>query len=76
MVTVDSKNVTLRVNHPYNRTLSETIYLISYDGERPTDARYCILEVVREPWRWVTVAGIVMLIAGAILMFIQGKNRG
>lgn len=75
-VSIDGEDVTLRVNHPYNRTLSETIYLISYDGERPTDARYCILEVVREPWRWVTVAGIVMLIAGAILMFIQGKNRG
>lgn len=75
-VCVDGEDVTLRVNHPYNRTFSETIYLISYDGEQPTDARYCILEVVREPWRWVTVAGIVMLIAGAILMFIQGKNRG
>lgn len=74
-VRIDKEDVTLRVNHPYNRTFSETIYLISYDGEQPTDARYCILEVVREPWRWVTVAGIVMLIAGAILMFIQGKNR-
>lgn len=73
---VDGQEVTLRVNHPYNRTWSETIYLISYDAEQPYDARYCIVEVVREPWRWLTVAGIMMLITGAVLMFIQGKNRG
>lgn len=73
-VVVDGREQTLRVNHPYNRTLSETIYLISYDTERGADARYCIVEVVREPWRWLSVAGIVMLMAGAVLMFIQGKR--
>lgn len=75
-VSVDNKDVTLRVNHPYNRTWAETIYLISYDTEQPDKARYCIVEVVREPWRWLTVAGILMLMMGAILMFIQGKKRG
>ena len=75
-VVVDNKPTTLRVNHPYNRTWTETIYLISYDTEQPAKARYCIVEVVREPWRWLTVAGILMLIMGAILMFIQGKKRG
>ena len=75
-VSIGNKDVTLRVNHPYNRTWAETIYLISYDTEQPDKARYCIVEVVREPWRWLTVAGILMLIMGAILMFIQGKKRG
>lgn len=73
-VIVDGEEVTLRVNHPYNRTLSETLYLMSYDAERTNEARYCIVEIVREPWRWLTVAGIAMLIAGAVLMFVQSKR--
>ena len=73
-VVIDGEATTLRVNHPYNRTLSETIYLLGYDVEQPEAARYCILEVVREPWRWLTFSGIVMLIAGAVFMFIQGRR--
>ncbi len=74
-VRIDQKSVTLRVNHPYNRTPSETVYLLSYDSERPNDARYCIVEIVREPWRWLSVAGIALLAAGAVLMFVQGKPK-
>jgi uncharacterized membrane protein HdeD (DUF308 family) len=33
------------------------------------------VEVVREPWRLLTVAGIVMLIAGAVLMFAAGPRK-
>lgn len=74
-VAVDGEPVTLRVNSPHHRTWSETIYLVSYDQEQADAARYCVVEVVREPWRWLSVAGIVMLIAGAVLMFAAGPRK-
>lgn len=74
-VAVDGESATLRVNHPYHRTWSEMIYLVSYDVESPDRARYCVVEVVREPWRWLSVVGIVMLIAGAVLMFARGPRK-
>lgn len=75
VVAVDGESATLRVNHPYHRTWSEMIYLVSYDTESPDRARYCVVEVVREPWRWLSVVGIVMLIAGAVLMFARGPRK-
>jgi hypothetical protein len=40
------------------------------------ESSYCILEIVREPWKYLTVAGIVMLLAGALLLFIGGPDNG
>jgi uncharacterized membrane protein HdeD (DUF308 family) len=48
---------------------------VSYDVESPDVARYCVVEVVREPWRWLSVVGIVMLIVGAVLMFAAGPRK-
>lgn len=72
-VVVDGKQVTLAVNHPYSRTIAEDIYLVGY--EPYADGVACIVQVVRQPWKWVMAAGIVMLIAGAIMMFVQGSKR-
>ncbi|MGN0189412.1 MAG: cytochrome c biogenesis protein ResB [Candidatus Cryptobacteroides sp.] len=71
---VDGKDVLLRVNHPYSRTISEDIYLTSYgtDGGR----EYCILQIVRQPWKPFTAAGIIMMMAGAVLMFLRGPRTG
>ena len=74
-VAVDGESATLRVNRPHHRTWSEMIYLVSYDVESPDRARYCVVEVVREPWRWLSVVGIAMLIAGAVLMFARGPRK-
>jgi hypothetical protein len=32
----------------------------------------CILQIVREPWRGITMVGIAMLLLGAFLLFLQG----
>ena len=71
---VDDALVTLRVNHPYARTLSEKIYLVSFSTS-PSGERYAIVEIVSEPWQWLSAAGIIMLIAGAMLLFIQGPRK-
>ena len=74
-IMVDDERVTLRVNHPYARTLSEKIYLVSFSTS-PQGERYAIVEIVSEPWQWLSAMGIIMLIAGAMLLFIQGPRKG
>lgn len=72
-IKVDGMETQLTVNHPYNRTLGEKIYLISIGNDN--NEPYCIVEVVREPWQWVSLAGIVMLLAGAVMLFIRGPRH-
>lgn len=74
-IMVDDERVTLRVNHPYARTVSEKIYLVSFSSS-PQGERYAIVEIVSEPWQWLSAAGIILLIAGAMLLFIQGPRKG
>ena len=59
----------LTVNDPYGVSFGEDIYLTSV-----TD-RYCVLQIVREPWRYFALAGIIMLLAGAFMLFIKGPRR-
>ena len=73
-VMVDDTVVTLRVNHPYARTISEKIYLVSFPTS-PSGERYAIVEIVSEPWQWLSATGILMLLAGAMLLFIQGPFK-
>lgn len=72
IMTIGDEKVELRVNHPYSASLGEDIYLSGYDESA---GEYCILQIVREPWRYGTVAGIVMMLAGAFLLFIGGPRR-
>lgn len=72
---IENEPVTLRVNHPYNKTLSEKIYLVSVGQSPDNGAPYCVVEIVREPWQWLSLAGIVMLLAGAVMLFICGPRH-
>ena len=71
-VIVDGRQVTLKMNHPYSISPSQTIYLTGYDEK---GRNYCILQIVYEPCRYVTLAGIAMMLAGALLLFIGGPHR-
>ena len=73
-VMVDGTMVTLRVNHPYARTISEKIYLVSF-STFPSGERYAIVEIVSEPWQWLSATGIIMLLAGAMMLFVQGPRK-
>jgi hypothetical protein len=70
-IDIDNEEVTLTVNHPHNRTFGEKIYLVSIDPQ----GAYCVVEIVREPWQWVSLAGIVLLLAGAVMLFIRGPRH-
>lgn len=72
---VDGVSAEIEVNHPYAHSFGEDVYLAGYDAAAGSESAYCILEIVREPWKYVTVVGIVMLLAGAVLLFVQGPSK-
>ena len=65
-VEVDGKVVDIEVNSPYSQGYGEDIYLVSYE------ANSSILQIVREPWRAVTVVGVALLLIGAFMLFMKG----
>lgn len=70
LVSLDgSQPTSITVNNPYSPRLGEDIYLSSISGDS------CVLQIVREPWRHLVLAGIVMMLLGAFLLFIQGPGR-
>lgn len=68
-VAIDDKVVDIEVNKPYTYRYGEDIYLVSYAAEG------CVLQIVREPWKVVSVVGVVMLLLGAMMLFLQGFKR-
>lgn len=71
-VAIDGVTADISVNHPYSISFSADLYLNSYD---PENGEWCILQYVREPWKYPALAGIVMMLAGAVLIFIQGPRK-
>ena len=73
-VAINSEVVSLRVNHPYDYSLSQKIYLASVNAETK-GGEYAIIEIVDEPWQWLSMVGIVMLIFGGVLLFVRGPRK-
>lgn len=71
-LSIGDENVMLRVNHPYSIRFGEDLYLSGYDT---VAGDYCILQIVNEPWRYGALAGIVLMLAGAFLLFVGGPER-
>ncbi len=70
-VLIDNEAVTLKVNHPYPRSFGEDVYLTGTgDGEN-----YCVLQIVREPWKYGALVGIVLMLTGALLLFVEGPRK-
>ena len=70
-VRIGGDEVNLRVNHPYPMTMAEDVYLVSAGK----DGRSCMIQIVRDPWKYGTVAGILLMLAGAFLLFAGGPRR-
>ena len=70
VISIDGhKTVKLMVNHPYAVKFGEDLYLNSVSQDS------VVLQIVREPWRYFALAGIIMLLAGAFMLFINGPRR-
>lgn len=72
---IDGEEVCLRVNHPYSRGFGEDVYLVGYDKAAGAESDYCVIQIVRQPWKYGVAAGIVILLTGCLLMFIGGPRR-
>ena len=73
-VDIAGVEVALRVNAPYRCRLGENIYIVNYEKDL-VGRTCCIVQVVQDAWSPVMVAGVAMLLAGALLMFLQGVKR-
>ena len=73
LTTDEPKDIVIEVNRPYPLTWTDDLYLVDY--EHAPAPRYCILQLVRQPWKQVQAAGIWLLLAGSILIFAQGMPR-
>jgi cytochrome c biogenesis protein ResB len=60
---------TLRVNHPVHFR-GHQLYLMDYDTSKGSESDYCIVMVTRQPWRWLVLAGILIMLGGAFKTFI------
>jgi len=60
---------TLRVNHPVHFR-GYGVYLADYDTSKGSDSDYCIVMVTRQPWRWLVFAGVLLMLGGALKIFI------
>lgn len=64
------KGVDIEVNKPLELD-GWKIYQLSYDETKGRWSDISVLELVRDPWLPLVYAGIFMLLAGAILMFVK-----
>lgn len=62
----DGRVANLRVNHPFRLSWRDDLYLSGFNEHG------CVLQVVRHPWKYLELLGIVMMLAGAVLVFLQG----
>lgn len=67
-VLIDGVPKTVEVNSPVSVGLVSDLYLVSSAQD------HCVIEVVSEPWKYLSLLGIVMMVAGAVVMFIKGPT--
>ncbi|NDV83199.1 cytochrome c biogenesis protein ResB [Bacteroides sp. 51] len=65
---------TIEVNKPYEVD-GWKIYQVSYDESKGRWSDISIFELVRDPWLPIVYAGLWMMIAGAVCMFVTAGKR-
>lgn len=73
-VSIDGKPAHLEVNHPYAANWMDDYYLTSYDVQSP-EPQYCVVQIVREPLKYLMWLGIVMMLCGSCLLFLAGPDK-
>ncbi|MCF0175647.1 MAG: cytochrome c biogenesis protein ResB [Bacteroidales bacterium] len=65
---------TIEVNHPLT-VKGWKIYQLDYDKSMGNDSGYSIFELVKDPWLPAVYAGIIMMLAGAVTLFLTAPGR-
>lgn len=71
---LDGRPCALAVNAPHAVSLAEDIYLMSFDcSEEDGTIDRCVLQIVRQPWKYPMLAGLLMLLCGVGWMMVKLK---
>ena len=75
ILTESGKNIetTVDVNKPYEVD-GWKIYQYGYDTQMGAESQISILELVCDPWLPLVYTGIYMMLAGAVCMFVVGRE--
>ena len=65
---------TIEVNHPFS-VKGWKIYQTGYDERLGNESPYSIFELVRDPWLPAVYIGLVMMLAGAVSLFLTAPGR-
>ncbi len=76
ILTKTKKNIetTIDVNKPYEVD-GWKIYQYGYDTQMGAQSQISILELVSDPWLPLVYTGIYMMLAGAVVLLLQGNNK-
>ena len=69
-IKLDNITTTISANHPAHHK-GYDIYLVTTDRQQPLNPRYAVLLIVKEPWKPIAIAAILMIISGVICHFIS-----
>lgn len=69
----DVREDTIEVNHPL-KIAGWNIYQLSYDETKGKWSDVSVFELVRDPWLPFVYAGIVMMMLGAICLFVNAQT--
>ena len=72
---IDGIEANIRVNHPYRLGFGKNLYLTGYNLDSDKGRACCIMQMVIEPWKPWALAGILMMLSGAFLLFTQGPRK-
>lgn len=67
---LDTITTTIAPNHPAHHK-GYDIYLIGNDRQQPHNPRYAILHIVKEPWKPIAMAAILMILLGVLWHLIS-----
>ena len=73
-VKADGERHEIQVNHPWQRSWKEDIYLVSHGTDDRTQQPYCVLEFITQPWKYLVHLGVLLTAIGAF-MLLWGKNN-
>ncbi len=74
-IEVGAEKAMVEINSPFRYDLIHDVYLMSYDSKAGSNSRYCVLQIVRQPWKYITMVGIAMMLIGGLLLFINGPKK-
>ena len=64
----------IEVNHPFT-VKGWKIYQLGYDEMLGNESQYSVFEIVRDPWLPAVYVGLIMMLAGAVSLFLTAPGR-